>query len=65
MSTVFTVLQDKFKEQIKVLQDALYANRVGNIEDYRHITGQLRGLTVALNITKDLEAKVENDELED
>lgn len=65
MTTVFEVFEDRVKEQVKSLETALFANRAVTIEDYRHMTGQLRGLTVALNIMKDLQIKVENDDWED
>lgn len=65
MSNIFQAYEEKVQEQIDTLQTALYTNRAETIEDYRHLTGQLRGLTVSLNIMKGLQLKVENDELDD
>ena len=64
MADIFTVLETKINEQINVLEGALYSNRAETLEDYRHMTGQLRGLTVALNLAKDLEKQINNDDWE-
>lgn len=57
--------EEKVNEQIDILQTALFANRAVTIEDYRHMTGQLRGLTVALNLAKDLDKQLQEQDWED
>lgn len=63
--TIFEVLYKEIGADVEILRGALNNNRVVDIEDYRHITGQLRGLSTALMHIKGLEIKINNDELED
>lgn len=65
MATAFQVLQKKIDEQKELLEQALFANRAVTIEDYRHMTGQLRGLTVAANLAKDLEKQLQEQDWEE
>ena len=53
--TVFEVLQDQMKTKEEALRSALAMNTMSSMEDYRYVTGQLRGLAVARNMVKDLE----------
>jgi hypothetical protein len=55
-------MDKEISEDIKRITDVLTGNRVETLDDYRYLTGQLRGLTVALNKLKSLQKQVENDE---
>ena len=57
--TVFSALRKKLNEEITALHNVLTQDRVKDMEHYRNITGQLRGLTVALEYVKALESKME------
>ena len=62
MASVFQIMDKEISEDIKRITDVLTGNRVETLDDYRYLTGQLRGLTVALNKLKSLQKQVENDE---
>jgi hypothetical protein len=47
-------LLKEYKERMALLTDALARNNVANMEDYRYICGQLRGLEAACAIIVDL-----------
>ena len=53
-------LLHEYKERIAMLTEALARNNVANMEDYRYICGQLRGLEAACGIIKDLQQRMEN-----
>lgn len=60
--TVFSVLRKKLNEDIQSLEQLLRDNRVKDMEHYRYVTGQLRGLTVAFDYVKDLESNYLDEE---
>lgn len=47
-------LLKEYKERMAMLTEALARNNVANMEDYRYICGQLRGLEAACAIIVDL-----------
>ena len=47
-------LLKEYKERMAMLTEALARNNVANMEDYRYICGQLRGLEAACSIIVDL-----------
>ena len=53
-------LLHEYKERTAMLTEALARNNVANMEDYRYICGQLRGLEAACGIIKDLQQRMEN-----
>lgn len=59
--TVFSLLRKEIGTDIDQIKLTLYNNRVKDIEQYRFLTGQLLGLTTALDRVKALESKVEED----
>ena len=54
-------LLKEYKERMAMLTEALARNNVANMEDYRYICGQLRGLEAASAIIVDLKKKQEED----
>ena len=54
-------LLKEYKERMAMLTEALARNNVANMEDYRYICGQLRGLEAACAIIVDLKKKQEED----
>lgn len=65
MSKTVQVIQKKISDDISRVEGALLGNRAENLAHYRYLTGQLRGLTVALNCVKDLEAQANQEDWED
>lgn len=59
--TIFSLLRKEIKSDIEQVERTLLTNRVKDIEQYRFLTGQLLGLTSALERVKALESKVEED----
>lgn len=53
----FEYLLMEYKDRMNMLTEALTRNNVANIEDYRYICGQLRGLEAACAIIVDLQKK--------
>lgn len=53
---------DNLNEKLQLLTAALVDNRATTIEDYRWMSGQVRGLTVALNLFEDLLQQMQRDE---
>jgi hypothetical protein len=53
-------LLSEYKERMDMLTFALRTNNVANMEDYRYICGQLRGLEAACAIIEDLTKRLEN-----
>lgn len=54
-------LLKEYKERMDMLTEALARNNVANMEDYRYICGQLRGLEAACAIIVDFKkSKEEN-----
>lgn len=54
-------LLKEYKDRMDMLTEALARNNVANMEDYRYICGQLRGLEAACAIIADLKKKQEED----
>ena len=52
--TELEYLLKEYKERMDMLTEALARNNVANMEDYRYICGQLRGLEAACAIIVDL-----------
>lgn len=52
-------LLKEYKERMAMLTEALARNNVANMEDYRYICGQLRGLEAACAIIVDLKREKE------
>jgi hypothetical protein len=52
-------LLKEYKDRMDMLTEALARNNVANMEDYRYICGQLRGLEAACAIIADLKKKQE------
>lgn len=65
MSSVFNVLDAQLKEEEDNVKDVILTNRVGSFEEYRHLTGHLRGLAIARGRLNALRVKVENEDWED
>ena len=57
--TELEYLLKEYKERMDMLTEALARNNVANMEDYRYICGQLRGLEAACAIIADLKQKQE------
>ena len=53
-------LLKEYKERMAMLTEALARNNVANMEDYRYICGQLRGLEAACLTIVDLKKRMEN-----
>lgn len=53
--TVFEVLREQLKGREETLKNALCGDHAASYDEYRYMTGQLRGLAVAHNLVKDLE----------
>ncbi len=53
-------LFDQFRERMQMLTEAVARGNCKDIEEYRFVCGQLRGLEAACGIIKDLEQKLEN-----
>ena len=54
-------LLKEYRDRMDMLIEALARNNVGNMEDYRYICGQLRGLEAACAIIADLKRDQEVD----
>ena len=59
--TELEYLLKEYKERMDMLTEALARNNVANMEDYRYICGQLRGLEAACAIIVDLKKTQEED----
>lgn len=62
MATIFQIAEKEIREDMKQVENVLLGNRAENLDHYRYLTGQLRGLTVALNRFKDLEVRLAKDD---
>lgn len=57
----FEALYDSLlEEQKQLLETAILSGRAQSFDEYRYMTGQLRGLVVAENLFKDLIDRWEN-----
>ena len=64
MKTVFDVLASKYEEEIGALKEHAGKGNCANYAEYQLVCGQIRGLTTALHMTKDL-AKQQMDDDDD
>lgn len=53
-------LLKEFQERMQMLTEAVARGNCKDIEEYRFVCGQLRGLEAACAIVKDLEQRLEN-----
>ncbi len=55
----FDILKSRLKEDVEVLEHAILNGNLKTLEEYRFLTGQLHGLTVAIEHVKALESQIE------
>jgi hypothetical protein len=60
MNEYFTYLTKELHERMSMLSEAMARGQCANIEEYRFVVGQFRGLEAACAIIKDLNDKLEN-----
>ena len=60
MGDYFDYLLNEYKERMKFLGDSLARNNVSNIEEYRYVCGQIRGLEAACLTITDLKKRLEH-----
>lgn len=60
MDKTLGYLMGEFQERMQMLTEAVARGNCKDIEEYRFVCGQLRGLEAACAIVKDLEQKLEN-----
>lgn len=62
MNPVLRLLREQITGDLTSLNDALTRNAVANIEEYRFVCGQIRGLRTADAYIDDLAKRMESDE---
>jgi hypothetical protein len=60
MKTPLDIVLKELRESKASYEQAVLAGKVAGYEEYKHLTGVIRGLTLAESITKDLVQKLEN-----
>jgi len=61
--TVFDVLIDKFEEDVASSTQFLVGGGAKSYDEYREVTGRIRGLQLAIQTTKDLSrSQMEDDD---
>lgn len=59
MDTTLEYLLKQFRDRMEMLSDAVSRGNCKDIEEYRFVCGQLRGLEAACAVIKDLADKME------
>ena len=59
MATAFSVVQKELETRKNSLIDALATGAANDFADYKRIVGEIRGLSLADELLKDLERKLE------
>jgi hypothetical protein len=63
MSTSFDdAILRELHNRIELLQDALCHGQAKDFSEYKYMVGELRGLALAVGVTKDLAAHLRNDD---
>ena len=62
MKTVFDVLIEEIEERRDALTQALISGAAKDYAEYKHICGEIRGLTFAHAQSTDLARRIENDD---
>lgn len=65
MSLLKTRLEKYLKEKAEAYQERLHSNQIGNIEEYRNITGRLQSLYGMAQELEDVYARIVNNAEED
>lgn len=60
MDKTLEYLLKQFRDRMEMLTDAVSRGNCKDIEEYRFVCGQLRGLEAACAVIKDLVEKMEN-----
>jgi hypothetical protein len=60
MTTALSVVQKELELRRQSLVEFLSTGSAKTLEEYRAITGELRGLSLAIELIKDLAFKLEN-----
>lgn len=53
-------LEDAFRDHIERISNALAVGNCGSFEEYKFLTGQIRGLMAACRMVDDLKTNLEN-----
>ena len=59
MDKNLTYLMDQYKDRMQMLTEAVARGNCKDIEEYRFVCGQLRGLEAACAVIKDLTERLE------
>jgi len=60
MDKTLDYLTSEYKDRMQMLTEAIARGNCKDIEEYRFVCGQLRGLEAACAVIKDLEQRLEN-----
>lgn len=60
MDKTLEYLLKQFRDRMEMLSDAVSRGNCKDIEEYRFVCGQLRGLEAACAVIKDLAERMEN-----
>ena len=60
MDKTLEYLLDQYKDRMQMLTEAIARGNCKDIEEYRFVCGQLRGLEAACGVIQDLAERLEN-----